>query len=155
MLDESGNKVDEKIALADVVIQSVGGLSRWDWPDIPGLEKFQGTKIHSAAYEGEAKDSQGKVVAVIGSVSRSNQQYHIYDSDSILIRRALLLFKSSPLFNLLQRGSILLFECVLNFLVFGSSPRSLTLWIKSGTNVDCGSLRFDRTHEASARRKES
>ncbi|THH07656.1 hypothetical protein EW145_g3232 [Phellinidium pouzarii] len=36
---------------ADFVHTGVGGLSRWQWPDIEGLNKFQGKIIHSADWE--------------------------------------------------------------------------------------------------------
>ncbi|KAK4704328.1 hypothetical protein P7C70_g1880, partial [Phenoliferia sp. Uapishka_3] len=73
ILNEAGEKVGEKSEVADVVIQGMGGLSRWDWPVIPGLEDFKGTKLHTAAYEGVASDQQDKKVAVIGSGSSAIQ----------------------------------------------------------------------------------
>ncbi|KAI0649239.1 FAD/NAD-P-binding domain-containing protein [Trametes meyenii] len=36
---------------ADVLITAVGALSRWTWPDIPGLHDFQGALHHSAGFE--------------------------------------------------------------------------------------------------------
>ncbi|TFK42010.1 FAD/NAD-P-binding domain-containing protein [Crucibulum laeve] len=42
---------------ADVVFGALGGLSRWAWPDIEGLESFKGQVIHSAQWEtGEGAD---------------------------------------------------------------------------------------------------
>ncbi|GAA6060117.1 hypothetical protein JCM10212_003525 [Sporobolomyces blumeae] len=73
VLGEQGEKVGEKEETADVVIQGMGGLSRWDWPDIEGLNNFKGTKLHSAAYVGGAEEQAGKSVAVIGSGSSSIQ----------------------------------------------------------------------------------
>lgn len=40
-MDERGEKVGEKVETADVVIQGMGGLSRWDWPSIPGIHDFK------------------------------------------------------------------------------------------------------------------
>ena len=57
----------------------MGGLSRWSWPDIEGLDTFKGKLVHSAEWElgeGEVgwkdtvKDWNDKVVGVIGVVSR-------------------------------------------------------------------------------------
>lgn len=97
LVDEQGNKHGETEKVADVVIQGMGGLSRWDWPSIEGIHDFkvrvfaslrspgapaltlvarkypQGTKYHSAAYPAGPEAEQGKTVAVIGSGSSSIQ----------------------------------------------------------------------------------
>ena len=36
-----------------VLISAVGLLNAWKWPDIPGLEDFQGAKMHSAAWDAD------------------------------------------------------------------------------------------------------
>jgi hypothetical protein len=63
---------------ADVLFTGVGALSRWDWPDIEGLDTFAGKVIHSAQWEtgNDAKcweesvaDWGNKKVGVIGVVS--------------------------------------------------------------------------------------
>ncbi|KAJ7103195.1 FAD/NAD-binding domain-containing protein [Mycena belliarum] len=36
---------------ADVLFTGMGGLSRWKWPDIPGLQSFGGKIVHSAKWE--------------------------------------------------------------------------------------------------------
>lgn len=41
LVDEQGNKHGEEEKVADVVIQGLGGLSRWDWPSIPGLDDYK------------------------------------------------------------------------------------------------------------------
>jgi len=41
ILNEQGDKVGEKVETADVVIQGMGGLSRWDWPSIPGIHDYK------------------------------------------------------------------------------------------------------------------
>ncbi|GAA5979807.1 hypothetical protein JCM5350_002055 [Sporobolomyces pararoseus] len=73
VMNEAGEKVGEKVEIADVVIQGMGGLSRWDWPNIKGLHDFKGKKLHSAAYTETAEAEKGKTVAVIGSGSSSIQ----------------------------------------------------------------------------------
>lgn len=51
-----GNGVEEFEDRADVLFTGLGGLSRWTWPDIEGLETFQGKVIHSADWKtGEGK----------------------------------------------------------------------------------------------------
>lgn len=55
----------------------MGGLSRWSWPDIEGLDKYKGALYHSAQWdlmEGQSwqdtvKDWGEKTVGVIGVVS--------------------------------------------------------------------------------------
>ncbi|BGP55503.1 hypothetical protein JCM8202v2_003107 [Rhodotorula sphaerocarpa] len=73
LVDEKGEKHGKKEVDVDVVIQGMGGLSRWDWPNIPGLQDFKGTKYHSAAYPTGAEAEEGKRVAVIGSGSSAIQ----------------------------------------------------------------------------------
>ncbi|KAJ9621616.1 hypothetical protein H2203_007105 [Taxawa tesnikishii (nom. ined.)] len=51
---------------ADVLINSSGLLSRHRWPDIKGLESFQGKLTHSAAWDPELT-WEGKRVAIIGN----------------------------------------------------------------------------------------
>jgi hypothetical protein len=41
IVDDKDNKVGEKEAVVDAVIQGMGGLSRWDWPKIPGIKEFK------------------------------------------------------------------------------------------------------------------
>ncbi|KIJ44722.1 hypothetical protein M422DRAFT_207723 [Sphaerobolus stellatus SS14] len=61
----------------DFVMNCVGGLSRWDWPDIEGLENFKGKRVHSAQWdlqkEGDKEPWEGKNVAVIGVGSSAIQ----------------------------------------------------------------------------------
>ncbi|GAA5971502.1 hypothetical protein JCM21900_001678 [Sporobolomyces salmonicolor] len=73
ILGEKDEKIGEKVETADIVIQGMGGLARWDWPDIKGIHDFKGTKLHSAAYPYGAENEKGKTVAVIGSGSSSIQ----------------------------------------------------------------------------------
>ncbi len=67
---------------ADVVISAMGHLERWDWPEIPGLDHFEGKLMHSAQWDEDfehsldAQENQAegsgwgsKRVAVIGVVS--------------------------------------------------------------------------------------
>lgn len=64
---------------ADVLFTALGGLNRWKWPDIEGLDAFEGKVVHSAMWDaGEdpdkgweegVKDWGDKRVGVIGVVS--------------------------------------------------------------------------------------
>jgi cation diffusion facilitator CzcD-associated flavoprotein CzcO len=51
---------------ARVLISARGGLSNPALPDIPGLERFQGPRFHSAAWD-HGTDLAGRRVAVIGT----------------------------------------------------------------------------------------
>lgn len=64
---------------ADVLFTGMGGLSRWRWPDIDGLDTFAGKLIHSAnwdtgegdrgsPWEETVKSWTNKRVGVIGVV---------------------------------------------------------------------------------------
>lgn len=54
------------------VMCSFGPLSRPRWPDIPGLDDFQGQRLHSARWDHTAA-LQGQRVAVIGTGSTASQ----------------------------------------------------------------------------------
>ena len=47
-------------------------ISKWKWPDIPGLNDFKGQLIHSAAWNADV-DLKGKRVCVIGNGSSGVQ----------------------------------------------------------------------------------
>lgn len=114
-----------------MVIQGMGGLARWNWPDIAGLDEFkarpflrrssrdwtlipwstQGTKIHSADYLGVAEDQKDKTVAVVGSV-RSSPSPRDFALANPVATRAPRLSRSSPLSSLSQSTSTTTFECV-------------------------------------------
>ncbi|KAH9486428.1 Putative sterigmatocystin biosynthesis monooxygenase stcW [Psilocybe cubensis] len=59
----------------DILFIAVGPLSRWTWPDIPGLENFSGTVVHSADWNiADDEASLGdKRVGVIGVGSSAIQ----------------------------------------------------------------------------------
>ncbi|ORY81800.1 FAD/NAD(P)-binding domain-containing protein [Leucosporidium creatinivorum] len=73
LLDEAGSKVGETTKVADVVLQGMGGLNRWNWPDIEGIHDFKGRLLHSAKYDEAPEGAKGKRVAVIGSGSSAIQ----------------------------------------------------------------------------------
>jgi cation diffusion facilitator CzcD-associated flavoprotein CzcO len=49
-----------------IVIGALGPLSRWSFPKLSGLERFEGAKFHSAAWD-HSFDPKGKRVASIGT----------------------------------------------------------------------------------------
>jgi cyclohexanone monooxygenase len=55
-----------KTASAHVLINAGGILNAWRYPPIPGIEKYKGTLVHSAAWP-ENLDLTGKVVGLIGN----------------------------------------------------------------------------------------
>ncbi|KAI0644817.1 FAD/NAD-P-binding domain-containing protein [Trametes meyenii] len=65
---------------ADVLVTAIGALSRWKWPDIPGLQDFKGELHHSAGFDPDDKTWQevaeawkDKKVGVIGVGSSALQ----------------------------------------------------------------------------------
>lgn len=62
----------ETSIVANAVINAHGPLNRWSWPEIPGLDGFQGAKMHTAAWDSTVSLT-GKKVAVIGTGASSAQ----------------------------------------------------------------------------------
>ncbi|KZV72482.1 FAD/NAD-P-binding domain-containing protein [Peniophora sp. CONT] len=79
---EGGGEVAEEFDDdADVLFLGTGTLSRWKWPDIPGLDTFKGIVLHSAQFAGDedkeweevVQDWGDKRVGVIGNGSTGIQ----------------------------------------------------------------------------------
>ncbi|KAG7452053.1 FAD/NAD-binding domain-containing protein [Guyanagaster necrorhizus] len=49
--NETATQFEEFEDICDVLFTGMGDLSRWNWPEIPGLKEFQGKVIHSARWE--------------------------------------------------------------------------------------------------------
>ncbi|KAK5674344.1 hypothetical protein LTS10_012928 [Elasticomyces elasticus] len=60
------------VATADVVINACGFLNNWKWPEIAGLQSFEGHLAHSARWD-DSYSFKDKRVAVIGSGSSGIQ----------------------------------------------------------------------------------
>ncbi|KAH7397965.1 hypothetical protein BKA64DRAFT_624001 [Cadophora sp. MPI-SDFR-AT-0126] len=57
---------------AEVLINAGGFLNSWKWPDIPGIDSYKGTLVHSAKWD-DSVSFDNKTVAVIGSGSSAIQ----------------------------------------------------------------------------------
>jgi 4-hydroxyacetophenone monooxygenase len=55
-----------QVLRANAVINGHGVVNRFKWPNIPGLESFQGPRLHTATWD-TSLDLAGKRVAVIGT----------------------------------------------------------------------------------------
>lgn len=66
---ETGAKTTEP---ANAVIFAHGVLNRWSFPKIPGLDRFQGIKMHTAGWD-PSVDLKGKRVAIIGTGASAAQ----------------------------------------------------------------------------------
>ena len=66
--DASGNKKEEKF---DYVISGLGGTQP-AYPNVPGLEEFQGASFHTAKWD-HSVDLTGKNVAIIGNAASAVQ----------------------------------------------------------------------------------
>ncbi|MCP5165360.1 MAG: NAD(P)/FAD-dependent oxidoreductase [Pseudomonadales bacterium] len=60
--DENGRRELE----ANAVINAHGPLNRWQWPDIKGLQGFEGTLLHTAAWD-HSVSLEGKRVVLLGT----------------------------------------------------------------------------------------
>ncbi|EFX05107.1 flavin-binding monooxygenase [Grosmannia clavigera kw1407] len=69
--DKEGHVSQDK-RKAEIIISAVGILNNWKWPDIQGLNDFQGKLLHSADWD-KSWDYTGKKVALIGSGSSAVQ----------------------------------------------------------------------------------
>lgn len=56
----------------DILINAGGILNNWRWPAIPGLDKYKGTLLHTAAWD-ESVNLEGKTVGLIGNGSSGIQ----------------------------------------------------------------------------------
>lgn len=68
VIEQNGQIIHDE---ADVLVNGAGFLNRWKWPDIPGLDKFQGEIVHSAKWQDV--DWAGKTVGLIGNGSSAVQ----------------------------------------------------------------------------------
>ncbi len=62
----------EEVLRVNAVINAHGPVNRFKWPAIPGLERFNGSRVHTASWD-PALDLKGKRVAVIGTGASSAQ----------------------------------------------------------------------------------
>jgi cation diffusion facilitator CzcD-associated flavoprotein CzcO len=109
---------------ADVVVAAVGGLSEPSNPQIPGLDRFEGTVFHSASWDHE-HDLSGERVGVIGTGASAIQfvpriqphvgALHLFqrtapwvlpDMDRPIDDRERRLFRRMPSLQRLVRGAI-------------------------------------------------
>jgi 4-hydroxyacetophenone monooxygenase len=70
----------EEVLRVNAVINAHGPVNRWKWPDVPGLDAFQGIKMHTATWD-PATDIKGKRVAVIGTGASAAQLVPAIASD--------------------------------------------------------------------------
>ncbi|KAI0175567.1 FAD/NAD(P)-binding domain-containing protein [Hypoxylon sp. FL1284] len=63
---------EEFMDQANFIVDASGILNNWKWPDIPGIESFQGDLVHTANWP-KNFDYSNKVVAVIGNGSSGIQ----------------------------------------------------------------------------------
>ncbi|CAG9953894.1 unnamed protein product [Clonostachys rosea f. rosea IK726] len=68
-IEIDGKLIEDK---ADVIINASGVLNNWKWPNVKGLDKFKGHRVHSAAWDHDY-DFTNKRVALIGNGSSAIQ----------------------------------------------------------------------------------
>ncbi|KAJ5620784.1 cyclohexanone monooxygenase, partial [Penicillium lagena] len=67
----------------DILISASGVLNSWKYPNIPGLDLYQGTLMHSANWD-NSYDLTDKTVAVIGDGSLSRRFSQSYEAHGFL-----------------------------------------------------------------------
>ena len=67
-----GDDGAEEVLRVNAVINAHGPVNRYKWPSIPGLEDFQGHKMHTATWDPNI-EIRGKRVAVIGTGASAAQ----------------------------------------------------------------------------------
>ncbi|KAK7219476.1 hypothetical protein V2G26_007479 [Clonostachys chloroleuca] len=70
--DSNDADLQSAVHEADVFINAGGILNNWKWPDIKGLNDFQGQLVHTAAWD-RSIELKDKSVAIIGSGASSIQ----------------------------------------------------------------------------------
>lgn len=60
---ETGSSVEDH---CDILINAGGILNNWQWPAIPGLERYRGVRLHTADWD-DRVDLAGKSVGLIGN----------------------------------------------------------------------------------------
>jgi cation diffusion facilitator CzcD-associated flavoprotein CzcO len=60
---ESGQTIEDH---CDILINAGGILNNWQWPAIPGLDKYKGTLLHTANWDDNV-DLRGRHVGLIGN----------------------------------------------------------------------------------------
>lgn len=50
----------------DILVNAGGVLNNWQWPAIPGIEKYKGTLLHTANWDDKI-DLTGRNVGLIGN----------------------------------------------------------------------------------------
>ena len=69
VIENEGRQREE---YAEIVVSAQGFLNTWKWPDIPGLQDFEGHKVHSASWD-HSYDYSHKRIGVIGNGSSGIQ----------------------------------------------------------------------------------
>jgi len=62
----------EQVLEASAIINAHGPVNRWSWPNIPGFDRFNGVKMHTAGWDPKV-DVTGKRVALIGTGASAGQ----------------------------------------------------------------------------------
>ncbi|KAI3328973.1 FAD/NAD(P)-binding domain-containing protein [Xylariaceae sp. AK1471] len=73
-----------------ILVHATGGLSQPEWPNVPGINKYKGIKVHSADYD-ESLSLQGKDVILVGAGSSAVQ---ILPAIQPLVKRVKIIVRS-------------------------------------------------------------
>jgi len=95
----------EREEFANFIISAQGFLNSWKWPDIPGLQDFQGHTVHSALWD-HSYDYSNNRIAIVGNGSSGIQ---ILPQLAKLENTDIMSFQRGPTWvvNQLDPGSVL------------------------------------------------
>ena len=68
-VEQEGKMIDD---VSDILVNGCGVLNNWQWPDIDGLDDFEGHLVHTARWRDDY-NFQGKKVGLIGNGSSAIQ----------------------------------------------------------------------------------
>jgi len=64
----------------DILVNASGILNNWQWPAIPGLDKYKGKLLHTANWDDDV-DLTGRHVGLIGNGSVNNLLHYLLHSN--------------------------------------------------------------------------
>ncbi|KAK1221328.1 hypothetical protein PQX77_015875 [Marasmius sp. AFHP31] len=116
----------ESVEEAEILISAIGPLEVLRFPDVPGIEDFEGNLFHAGKWD-HSVDLKGKKVAVVGNATSAAQIVPTISEDPTIMKREVYTakqkwwFRYVPLYMRLHRFKLFLNCEILYFMVFSNS----------------------------------